>query len=152
MRGEYPSVLFVIVTQDGDHRLFPIAFGIGEIEEYESWTWFLSLLHEALGSCISNMMFVSGRQKGLAKAINDLFPNVIHYYCCRHISQNIKKTFDDDNIIVKFWHAAKAYRPFEFDGHMNIIKNISYVAFDYIERIRRHHWVNAFVEGGRYDM
>ena len=90
--------------------------------------------------------------KGLAPAIEEVFPNAQHCYCSRHIAQNIRSRFKDDGIVKKFWLTAKSYRPCEYEAHMNDIKAVNLDAYNYIHAIGRQHWFNAFVEGRRYDM
>ena len=60
--------------------------------------------------------------------------------------------FSDAVIVAKFWRAAKANRPFEYDAYMTDIRAIIQEAFTYIDSIRRQHWVDAYVDGRRYDM
>ncbi|XP_057779918.1 uncharacterized protein LOC130998521 [Salvia miltiorrhiza] len=49
LKGRIKGILFVAVTKDGNEQVFPIAFGIGPIENDESWKWFFYLLNEAYG-------------------------------------------------------------------------------------------------------
>ena len=58
LRGKYHGVLFVAVTYDGDRRLFPIAFAIVEIEDRDTWEWFLAELDVNLGP-FPNLTIVS---------------------------------------------------------------------------------------------
>ena len=58
LHRKYHGVLFITVTYDGDCRLFPIAFTIGEIKERESWEWFVAKLDVNLGP-FSNLSILS---------------------------------------------------------------------------------------------
>ncbi|XP_038719827.1 uncharacterized protein LOC120012476 [Tripterygium wilfordii] len=52
-----------------------------------SWTWFLTLLQDDIGSAHDNgWIFMSDRQKGLDKTFAQEFPGVHHSYCVRHIA------------------------------------------------------------------
>ncbi|XXG41491.1 hypothetical protein AAC387_Pa01g1937 [Persea americana] len=44
LRGKYPGLLLVVVTYDGNHKLFPIAFAFIEAECRDSWEWFFANL------------------------------------------------------------------------------------------------------------
>ncbi|KAL4378572.1 hypothetical protein GQ457_02G019960 [Hibiscus cannabinus] len=46
MYGRYKHVMLIVVTQDGDRNIFPIAFAIVESESAESWNFFLKNLDE----------------------------------------------------------------------------------------------------------
>ncbi|KAL6567832.1 hypothetical protein OROGR_001500 [Orobanche gracilis] len=50
LKGRNNGILFVAVTKDGNEQIFPLAYGIGPIENDASWTWFLSRLENAYGS------------------------------------------------------------------------------------------------------
>ena len=60
--------------------------------------------------------------------------------------------FSDEVIVAKFWRAAKANRPFEYDAYMTDIRAVSQEAFGYIDSIGMQHWADAYVDGWRYDM
>lgn len=151
LRGKYPGVLLVVVTHDANHKLLPIAFAFAESERRDSWEWFLANLHIALGEP-NNLTIVSDRQKGLIPALLNTIPSAKHSYCCRHIAENIRVAFSDTAIVAKFWRAAKANRPFEYDAYMTDIRAVSQEAFTYIDSIGRQRWANAYVDGRRYDM
>lgn len=87
--GKYPGVLFVAVTQDSNHGLFPIAFAIAEIEHYDTWVWFLSCFKIALGP-LPGLTVVSKRQKGLVEVVKNVYPDANHCYCCCHIAENVR--------------------------------------------------------------
>ena len=95
---------------------------------------------------------MSDRQKGLVPAVEEVFPNAQHCYCCHHIVENIRSRFKDDGIVKKLWFNAKSYRPCEYEAHMNDIKAVNLDGCNYIHAIGRQHWSNAFVERRRYDM
>ncbi|XP_073355436.1 uncharacterized protein [Aegilops tauschii subsp. strangulata] len=64
--------------RDGNNNIFPIAFGIVDKENTDSWTWFLYQLRVAIGGQsgqFGQYTIISDRQKGLLKAINRVFPS-----------------------------------------------------------------------------
>lgn len=151
LRGKYPCMLFCAMTYDGDHKLFPLAFAIAKSQDLETWEWFLAAVNQALGP-VQNLTIVFDREKDLVSVIRQRFPNASHCYCVRHISQNMLSIFKDEGIVTKFWNAARAYRPCEYNRHMSDIRNISEEAYTWAEGIGKQHWANAFVESRRYDM
>ncbi|XP_021802860.1 cysteine-rich receptor-like protein kinase 8, partial [Prunus avium] len=48
LKGPYPGQILTAIGVDGNNGLFPIAYDVAEIENKDSWIWFLSLLIEDL--------------------------------------------------------------------------------------------------------
>ncbi|XP_017982328.1 PREDICTED: uncharacterized protein LOC108663250 [Theobroma cacao] len=48
LKGRFKGVLFVIVCKDANECVYPATFGIGHIEDEDSWTWFLGKLRDAI--------------------------------------------------------------------------------------------------------
>ncbi|CAL9018428.1 unnamed protein product, partial [Prunus brigantina] len=51
LKCKYKGVLFVANAFDGNRNIYPLAFGIGDLEKDASWHWFFSKLHEVIGEC-----------------------------------------------------------------------------------------------------
>ena len=49
LKGEFTRQLLTAVGKDGNNGIYPIAFAVVEAKTKESWTWFLSRLHEDIG-------------------------------------------------------------------------------------------------------
>jgi len=49
LKGKYSGELLTIVRRDGNDQIFPIAYAIVEVENKDSWRWFLELLIDDLG-------------------------------------------------------------------------------------------------------
>ncbi|GJW88839.1 mutator type transposase [Tanacetum coccineum] len=76
MKGPYPGQVLTAVGVDPNNGIYPLAYGLVETENTESWTWFLTQLGDDLELYRnSNFTFVSDRQKGIIPAIANLFPN-----------------------------------------------------------------------------
>lgn len=61
LKGPYPGQLLTAVGKDGNGNIFPIAWAVVEVENTESWCWFLDLLIRDMGS--QRWTFMSDRQK-----------------------------------------------------------------------------------------
>nr|GFC24046.1 transposase, mutator type [Tanacetum cinerariifolium] len=62
--GPYPGQLLTAVSVDPNNGIYPLAYGLVEIENTKSWTWFLTQLGDDLDLYRnSNFTFVSDRQK-----------------------------------------------------------------------------------------
>ncbi|CAL8136014.1 unnamed protein product [Prunus armeniaca] len=47
---KYKGVLFVVTAFDGNQNIYPVAFGIGDLETDAAWEWFLRKRHCAIGN------------------------------------------------------------------------------------------------------
>lgn len=66
MKGPFPGQLLTAVSVDSNNGIYPLAYGIVETENLESWTWFLEQLADDLDLVAnSNFTFISDRQKVL---------------------------------------------------------------------------------------
>ncbi|EOY20058.1 Uncharacterized protein TCM_045457 [Theobroma cacao] len=81
--GKFKSVLFVAVCKDANECIYPVAFGIGHVEEEDSRTWFLRKLHDAVG-CPENTMFISDQHLDIKKIIQNVYPEAHHSLCGYH--------------------------------------------------------------------
>ncbi|VVA37611.1 PREDICTED: FAR1-RELATED, partial [Prunus dulcis] len=66
LKSKYKGVMFVANAFDGNRNIYPLAFGIGDLETDASWHWFFTKLHEAIGEC-PNLVIISDRNAGLHK-------------------------------------------------------------------------------------
>nr|KAJ0212314.1 hypothetical protein LSAT_V11C400220460 [Lactuca sativa] len=92
IKGPFPGQVLSAVGLDSNNGIYPLAYRIVESENTESWKWFLANLGDDLDlERNSNFTFISDRQKGLHTTVDQLFPNVEHRYCIRHIHDNMWK-------------------------------------------------------------
>ena len=63
LKGPYGRVLLAVVSLDGNHGLFPIAVAIVELENGDSWGWFLHLLSSVIGDFSRPLAVMSDGQK-----------------------------------------------------------------------------------------
>ncbi|XP_077232600.1 uncharacterized protein LOC143869945 [Tasmannia lanceolata] len=70
LRGKYLGILLIAVGVDGNNGLVPLAFGVVETENEDSWCWFLYLVkRHVLPEGICALTLCSDRQKGLMQAV-----------------------------------------------------------------------------------
>lgn len=89
------------ICEDANECVYLVAFGIGHVEDEDSWTWFLSKLHDAVG-CPKNTMFISDKHLGIKKVIQNAYPEVHHDLCGYHLQKNFKNKFKRDEVSMIF--------------------------------------------------
>ena len=74
--------------------MFPIAWVSVEVEDTESWVWFLENLASDLETSDGNgFTIMSDQQKGLLAAIFEVFPMAEKRICARHVYMNFRSVF-----------------------------------------------------------
>ena len=95
---------------DGHNWLFPVTFGVVELENEQSSRWFLGNLHTVIGDP-AGLVIHTDACKGLEKAVETVFPEAEHRECTRHLVANFKKHFKgkvfDANFGRHCTHAAR---------------------------------------------
>jgi len=86
--------MLTAVGIDPNDCIYPIAYGVVEVECLESWRWFLQTLKEDLG--IQNTYpwtIMTDKQKGPIKAVAEVFQESKHRFCVRHLYSNFQHHF-----------------------------------------------------------
>ena len=90
LNGRWRGQLAEASTVDGHNWLFPVAFGVLEVEGEESWVWFLQQLRNIIGTP-SGLVIHTDACKGLESAVEIVFPGVEHRYSMRHLRKILKR-------------------------------------------------------------
>ncbi|GKA55514.1 calcium/proton exchanger [Tanacetum coccineum] len=90
-RGE----LLTAIGRDANNQMYPIAWAVVKVENFENWSWFISLKVDDLEL-----------GHGLLDAVSDWLPNAEHMKCTRHVFANFKKKFSGVQLQRLFWQAA----------------------------------------------
>lgn len=133
LKGKYGGVLLVAVASDANKGIVPLALCVCEIENTETWTWFLDYLHSYLDDG-RQVTFYSDRQKGLLNAIPNTWPTAYHRACCRHMYANFVKEHAGANLRTLFWKAAKSSNKHDYEEAMAHIKEEKLAAYNWLER------------------
>ncbi|XP_021771768.1 uncharacterized protein LOC110735899 [Chenopodium quinoa] len=141
LKGPYPGQILVAVSKDGDNNIYPIAWATTEIENTETWVWFLESLMKALRDEDRGLgyTFISDRQKGSVEALHQVVPYADTRFCVRHIWANFKLQFSGSTFKELFWSAARATTLFAFEVAMESIRFLSEEAFEYLSDIPAKH-------------
>ncbi|KAL8552978.1 hypothetical protein ACS0TY_001593 [Phlomoides rotata] len=119
LKGKFKGVLFVAVTQDCNHQIFPLAVGIGHLENNEGWTRFLQRLRESFG-CPRNLLIVSDQHKSIIHAMSVVYPDAAHGLCYFHLQK--KFAVYSRELVHFFRRAAYTYRLSDYNRFMDCIK------------------------------
>ncbi|KNA06819.1 hypothetical protein SOVF_177520 [Spinacia oleracea] len=153
LKNKYLGTLLVATSFDADGGLFPLAFAVVDMENDESWIWFLSELHKALEmntQCIPQFAFLSDGSKGIADALKTKFPSSFHAVCMRHLTDSIGKEFNDSRLVHALWQAASATTVVSFKEKMAEIEDISSEAAKWLQEFPPHSWALLYFQGIRY--
>ncbi|XP_043705504.1 uncharacterized protein LOC122655369 [Telopea speciosissima] len=142
LKGRFGGVLLSAIAVDGNNSIFPLAFGVVEIENKSSWSFFLDCLHDALGDASDNntLTFMSENQKGLAKIIDELFPYSNIRCCSRHLYQNFKAKFPGSILRRYYWAVSETSTLVLFQKAMDTIKSIDNAAYEWLNRKSHTLW------------
>ncbi|KAK1599247.1 hypothetical protein QYE76_016771, partial [Lolium multiflorum] len=77
LHGRFKGQLVVATAVDGHNWMFPVAYGVLEVESEESWTWFLQNLRDLIGHP-PGLVIHTDACKGLESAVEAVFPGVEH--------------------------------------------------------------------------
>ncbi|XP_074347057.1 uncharacterized protein LOC141685879 [Apium graveolens] len=144
LKGPYGGHLLAALGVDANDGMYPIAWAVVESETTKSWTWFLELLtHDLKIQVDAERTFISDRQKGLINALEAIVPNAEHRFCVMHLYQNMHKEFKGKTLRQLLWKAARASTDWEFNLHMNRMKEIAPKCHDWLIAKPKTQWTRA---------
>ncbi|XP_019257711.1 PREDICTED: uncharacterized protein LOC109235922 [Nicotiana attenuata] len=138
-------------SKDANNQIFPLAFGITESENNNSYEWYFSQLRNAIGSR-ENLIFLSDRHQAIAYGIAKIYPESHHGICIYHLEQNLKRRKVKSAVIKLFQSAARVCRRKEFDLYMSDIAKVDKKTYDYLMEEPPERWARSCSPRRRYDM
>nr|KAJ0198283.1 hypothetical protein LSAT_V11C700377750 [Lactuca sativa] len=148
MKGPFPGQVLTTAGLDSNNGIYPLAYAIVESENTASWKWFLENLGDDLELGINlNYTFISDRRKGLQIAVDQLFPNVEHIYCIRHIHDNMRKKWGQTEYKDHLWRCASATTIPEFEHLMKEFSEYDKEACQRLKQIPLVHWARSHFSG-----
>ncbi|KAK2645971.1 hypothetical protein Ddye_021166 [Dipteronia dyeriana] len=86
----YGGVMFIATCQYTNNQVFPLAYGWGDVECKDSWTWFLKELKKTIGFP-TNCIIVSDRNPAIMVAMAKKYPEIPHSLCEHEPEEHIQK-------------------------------------------------------------
>ncbi|XP_075086265.1 uncharacterized protein LOC142168977 [Nicotiana tabacum] len=138
------------ITMENE-SIFPIANGVADLENNESYEWYFRELRKAIG-IRNDLMFLSNRHKAIANGIADVFPEWYHGICIYHLETNLKQRRVRNTVINLFQSVARVYNQSKFDDFMSQIAAIDKKIFHYLMDEPPRRWARSHCPRRRYDM
>ncbi|XP_021750443.1 uncharacterized protein LOC110716118 [Chenopodium quinoa] len=154
LKGAFPGMILVAVSLDGNNNIYPVAWAVVEVENKDSWIWFLELLIKDIDKPRGKgLTLMSDRKMGLLEAFAVVVPDAKIRFCVRHIWANFKLKLGGEAFKEYFWKSARSTTRANYEVNMLKIKELSEDAFYYLASIPPRHWVKyAFSTFSKSDM
>uniref|UniRef100_A0A1J3G5W3 SWIM-type domain-containing protein n=2 Tax=Noccaea caerulescens TaxID=107243 RepID=A0A1J3G5W3_NOCCA len=126
LKSDAKGQLLAAIGRDANNQIYPFAWAVVQVENTESWLWFIRHLKNDLGLGKGDgFTVISDRQKGLLNVVNEELPEIEHRMCARHIYGNMKKAHPKKpQMKTLFWRVVKSFN--EGDYAKNLEKMKSY--------------------------
>lgn len=151
LNATYKGTLLVATSQDAEGKIFPLAFGVADSENDNSWEWFFDKFRKAFG-IRENMIIISDRHESIIKATMTVYPEVEHAACTFHLLKNLKSKFKKSSKKFQdvFFAAANAYTIKKFEYNMRELDSIDQRIRPYLEEIGYKKWTRIHSTNNRY--
>lgn len=153
LKSKYLGTLMAATSFDADGGLFPLAFGVVDVENEDTWMWFLTQIYKALEKNTDNipqLAFLSDGTKSISVAVKVKFQNSCHAICVSHLSESLGKELKNSRLIHLVWKAAEATTFVAFKEKMTEIEEISSEAAKWFEQFPPSSWALVYFQGKRY--
>ncbi|KAK8712746.1 hypothetical protein V6N13_147974 [Hibiscus sabdariffa] len=145
LKGDFKGEILAAVGRDGNNQLFPVAWAVVEVENRETWAWFLEHIQIDLEIGDGDRFTIlSDMQKGLLEEMQLILPNVEHRFCARHMYANWKKENSGHDMQQLFWACCKATTEAEFHKHSARMATLKDTALSSLLKRDPKHWSKAF--------
>ncbi|XP_062109640.1 uncharacterized protein LOC133821212 [Humulus lupulus] len=127
------------VALDANNHLYPVAFGIVDSENHDSWKYFMSKLKEAIGE-VEDLAFVSDRHASITHALETIFPDAYHGACYHHISMNVVAKFKTDHCHVLMYNIMTSNYAESFNNKTRDARSFPITTFVEFIRFTLQSW------------
>ncbi|KAH6805124.1 hypothetical protein C2S51_029955 [Perilla frutescens var. frutescens] len=147
LKGKTKGILFVAVMKDGNEQCFPLAIGVGPIENDAAWTWFMERFKRAFGDR-DDLVIVSDQHVSIKNAVKAVYPTAVHGLCYYHIAKNLIRA--GRHVISMLKSATFAYREEKFLKYLSMISSSRAEVYNTLLSIGVHRWARSQSPSRRY--
>ncbi|XP_047262069.1 uncharacterized protein LOC124895689 [Capsicum annuum] len=150
LSGAYKGTFISASTLDGAGHILPIAYGVVDSENDNSWTWFFENFRIAFGKRDS-ICVVSDHHESIIKAVSVVYPNVPRLACIWNLWKNVCTNFrkSKDRLSDIYYAMAKTYHKDEFDFLWNQVGKIDKRVKSYLEDSGFEKWARVYAPVNR---
>ena len=150
MRSKFGGMIMLASTKDCLGKIIPVAAAVVPTEDYENWRYFLDCLKSAIPALDSpETIFMSDRDKGISKAVSEIFSSAIPAKCVWHLERNVNARFKS-KFEGRIWRAAKALTVETFHEAMEYISAANIEAYNYLMDADPSTWATCFFPRNRF--
>lgn len=141
INNPYNSVMLVAAALDGNNGILPIAFCEVQVEDLDSWVFFIKNINNALrlehgeGLCI-----MGDGDNGIDYAVEEFLPKAVYRQCCLKIFTQMVKRFPTAPVEHFFWSACRSTSATSFNKYMDLIHNESEECHDWLLQTDWSSW------------
>ncbi|KAL3517043.1 hypothetical protein ACH5RR_023945 [Cinchona calisaya] len=123
LKGPNGGQLLTAVGMDTNNSIYPIAYALVGVENFDNWSWFLGLLIQDLKIREQEKWCViTDKQKGLQSAVYKKLPGAEHRHCVQHLYCNFKKLHKGLALKGRLWKCAATSYVNQFNAEMDGLK------------------------------
>ncbi|XP_023640325.1 uncharacterized protein LOC111831047 [Capsella rubella] len=151
MKGRCQGCLVAASGQDGNMQVYPLAFGVVDNENINSWVWFLEKLSEFVKH-EEDLVFLSDRHAAINAALSKVYPLAHHGACVVHLHRNVKSNFQCERLAGMVSNAARAFTERDFNYWCKEVQSRKQQCVKYLEDIGLPHWTLYHCPKRRYNL
>ncbi|KAM5570015.1 hypothetical protein ABKV19_017171 [Rosa sericea] len=148
LKSAFGGQLLTAVGLDANNTSWVVSYAMVEMENKDSWIWFLELLCKDLEikEDGAGWVFISDKQKGLKPAFEEVVPSAHIRFCVRHMWTNFTKLFPGKVMKDQMWKCAKSTTMPYYLNDMEEMKALDEDAYNWMTEDERppKHWCRAF--------
>ncbi|XP_047267520.1 uncharacterized protein LOC124897942 [Capsicum annuum] len=151
LKSKYRGVLMIAVSEDGKNDIFPLAFGIADSKNNESYNWFFNQLRNTI-RLREQLSILSDRHPAIINTIINIYLECQHGICIYHMEKNLRKRYFSDMVLSLFYNTATTYKQTKFYTFVDEIEKVDKVAAEYLKKEEPERWAHSFHTNRRYNM
>ncbi|KAG7592786.1 Zinc finger PMZ-type [Arabidopsis thaliana x Arabidopsis arenosa] len=151
LKGRFKGCLVAASGQDGNMQIYPIAFGVVDNENEDSWVWFFTKLKDIVPD-EEELVFVSDRHAAIISGLKTVYPLAHHAACSVHLYRNVKHNFKCPGLAAMVSNAARSFTVGDLDYWLAEIDRRKPKCTEYLMDIGLSFWTLAHCPQKRYNL